>query len=76
MTQGGAGSENHIRITARSKARRITMRMIIHQPDLVSSVSRINLRIRFIALFNFALELSTPRSIPSSILVRDFRLMR
>lgn len=34
-----AGDKDHTRMTARSKARRTTMRMIMHQPDLVSSVS-------------------------------------
>ena len=69
------GIRNYTSITARSKARRIIMRIIIHQPDLVSSVSRTNLRIRFIALSSLAPEWSTPRSKSSSILVRGIRLL-
>jgi hypothetical protein len=62
------GDEDHIRMTARSNARRITIRMTMHQLDFVSSVSRMNLRMRFMASSNLAPERSTPRSISSSIL--------
>ena len=68
-----SGARDHTRMTARSKARRMTMRIMMHQPDFVSSVSRINLRIRFMASSNLAPERSTPCSMSSSILVQYIR---
>ena len=67
------GDEVHTRMTARSKARRTITRIMMHQPDFVSSVSRINFRIRFMASSNLAPEWSTPRSMSPSILEQYFR---
>ena len=47
----------------------------MHQPDFVSSVSRMNLRIRFMASSSLAPERSTPCSMSSSILERYIRLL-